>query len=778
MRRYMGWILRYRWVVIALTIVITALAISQARNLRIIIDPNTMLPQSHPYVATTLRVEHVFGSKYVVVIGVTPRQGDIYQPAVLERVQHITAALMQTPGVVKENLLSLSARRAKDIRGTADGMAVQPLMARVPQTPEQLAALKAAVHRNPAYLNSIVSEDEHTATILAEFRDSPGGFRRMMTATQAILDKESTPEVRYAVGGLPAFLSHIEIYSERMRFLFPLAVLVVGLILFEAFRTFQGMILPLVTALLAVAWGIGTMGAAGIPMDAFNATTPILILAVASGHAVQLLKRYYEEYYRILGEGKATPAEANRLAVIEAAARSGPVMMVAGLVAALGFFSLIVFEITTVRTFGVFTGVGILAAMVLEMTFTPALRSLLRPPGGKERRVEQRVRIWDRIELFIAAAVTGHRRLVYIGAAIFAVVGIIGMTRVVTNNSTKTYFAQNLPFEQQDRFLNARMGGTNTLSLLIEGKEQDAIKDPRVLKAMDDIQHFLEQQPYVGKTVSMADFIKRMNQSMHGDDAAFYRIPDDRNLISQYLLLYSMSGEPGDFDSYVDNDYRLANMTAYIKTDSSAYIESLIARLRPFAEKELAGTGATLNIGGSVPQAAALNDTMVHGKILNIVQIGAVVLLISSLVFRSLLAGLLVLLPLLVAVIANFGLMGYTGMYLNIANSLSSAMAVGIGADYAIYLIYRLREEIAKGHGEIDAVRIVFATAGKASLFVAVAISLGYGVLMFSPGFNLHFWLASLIATAMMVSVFAALFLIPSLILTFRPNFVYKGAKQ
>jgi predicted RND superfamily exporter protein len=777
MRGYTGWILRYRWAVIALTLVITALAISQARNLRIIIDPNTMLPQSHPYVATTLRVEHVFGSKYVVVIGVTPKAGDIYQPAVLERVQHITAALMQTPGVVKENLLSLSARRAKDIVGTPEGMEVKPLMGTVPRTTEQLAALKAAVHRNPAYLNSIVSQDEKTATILAEFHDTPGGFRRMMDATSVILEKERGPEVDYAVGGAPSFLSHVEIYSERMRFLFPLAVLIVGLILFEAFRTFQGMILPLVTALLAVAWGIGAMGAAGIPMDAFNATTPILILAVASGHAVQLLKRYYEEYYRIQDQGGFSPREANRLAVIEAAVRSGPVMIVAGLVAALGFFSLMVFEITTVRTFGLFTGMGIVAALVLEMTFTPALRSLLPPPGGKERGVEQRVRIWDRIERFVAEAVTGHRRKVYAAAAVFLAVGLVGMTQVVTNNSTKTYFAADLPFEEQDRFLNAHIGGTNTLSLLIEGKDQDAIKDPAVLQAMDDIQRFLEQQPYVGKTVSMADFIKRMNQAMHGDDAAYYRIPDDRNLISQYLLLYSMSGEPGDFDSYVDNDYRLANMTAYLKTDSSAYVEQLIPKLKAYAAERL-GDRATLNVGGSVPQAAALNEAMVHGKILNIVQIGAVVFLISSLVFRSLLAGLLVLLPLLMAVVANFGLMGYTGMYLNIGNSLSSAMAVGIGADYAIYLIYRLREEIARGLNETEAMRVVLATAGKASLFVAVAISMGYGVLMFSPGFNLHFWLASLIATAMMVSVFAALFLIASLVLSFRPDFVYKGVKK
>ncbi len=783
MRGYIGWILQYRWLVIGLTVVITALAISQARNLRIVIDPNTMLPQTHPYVATTNEVEKVFGSKYVIVIGITPKSGDIYQPDVLGRVQRITSALMQTPGVVKENLLSLSARRAKDIMGTPDGMQVSPLMREVPQTPQQYAQLKAALHRNPAYMNSIVSQDEKTAAILVEFRDTPNaGFRKMMDAVNRVVDKERGEAVEFSISGMPSYLSRVESYSERMGFLLPIAILLVGLILFEAFRTFQGMFLPLVTAILAVAWGIGTMGAVGIPMDAFNATTPILILAVSAGHAVQLLKRYYEEYYRILDRG-TTPAEANRLAVIESIARSGPVMIVAGIVAALGFFSLVVFEITTVRTFGIFTGIGIVAALILEMTFIPALRSLLRPPGAKDRKVEQRVRVWDRIESGIASIVSNHRRRVFVGAAAFALFGLAGMSMVVTNNSTKTYFTQDLPFQAEDRFLNSHLGGTNTLALLIEGKDQDAIKDPRVLQAMDDIQRFLEQQTYegrqvAGKTVSMVDFIRRMNQSMHGDDPAYDRIPDDRNLIAQYLLLYSMSGEPGDFDSYVDSDYRLANMTAYLKTDSSAYIESLIAKLEPFAREKLAGTGATLHIGGSVPQGAALNQTMVHGKILNIAQIGAVVFIISSLVFRSLLAGLMVLLPLLMAVIANFGLMGYTGMYLNISNSLSSAMAVGIGADYAIYLIFRLREEIANGLSETEAVRLVLATAGKACLFVAVAISVGYGVLMFSIGFNIHFWLASLIATAMMVSVFSALFLIPSLVLTFRPKFVYKGVNK
>lgn len=774
MKKYIEWILRHRIAVIAVILIITAVAVSQARHLRIIIDPNTMLPQSHTYVTTNTKVEQIFGSKYVVVIGITPKQGDIYQTAVLEKVQHITAALLQTPGVVKENLLSLSARRAKNIAGSADGLEVKPLMETVPNSPTQMDALKRAINSNPVYLNTIVSNDGHTTAVIAEFKDSPGGFRSMIDKVTPIVERELDADVEINIGGMPSFLSRLEIYSERMAFLLPISLTVVGLVLYGAFRSKQGLILPLTTAGLAVAWGVGVMGAAGIPMDVFNASTPILILAVASGHAVQLLKRFYEEYYRLRKTTDLTAKEANNQAVVDSTVKVGPVMITAGLIASLGFFSLIIFEISTVKTFGIFTGIGILSALILEMTFTPAVRSLLTAPSDIELGREHKIHTAERISRTIAGWVTGpQRKKVYAGVIAFIILAVVGMDRVVVDNSTKSYFSRDLPFQQDDRILNERLAGTNTLYLLVEGADDDAIKDPKTLQAMDDVQRFLESQPYVGKTISMTDFIKRMNQSMNNGNPSYCKIPESRNLVSQYLLLYSMSGEPGDFDSYVDYGYRSANITAYLKTDSSAYVESLIAKLNAYAATRF-DDSVHYSIGGNVPQTAALNEAMVHGKILNILQIGAVVFVISALVFRSLVAGFLVLVPLLIAVIANFGTIGWGGMLLNIPTSLTSAMAVGIGADYAIYLIYRLREELANGNDEVTATHRVLASAGTATLFVASAIAAGYGVLLLSFGFYIHIWMAILIAVAMMVSAFAALLLIPALILSFRPNFIFR----
>jgi predicted RND superfamily exporter protein len=274
---------------------------------------------------------------------------------------------------------------------------------------------------------------------------------------------------------------------------------------------------------------------------------------------------------------------------------------------------------------------------------------------------------------------------------------------------------------------------------------------PAVLEGIAEIQRFLERQPGVGRTLSIADFVARMNQAMHGDDLAEHRIPPSRELVAQYLLLYSMSGSPTDLDSWMDGTQQSAVVPVFLHTDSTASVERIIRAVQAYAPTRL-GDKAALRIGGGTAQAAALNEVIVEGKIRNIVQIALAVLVVSAIAFRSLWGGLLVLVPLTLAVIANFGLMGLAGIPLNIATATISAMAVGIGADYAIYLLFRIREEIAKGAPSGEAVRHAIETAGKAILFVASAVAGGYAVLLFSWGFWVHIHYALLIGAAMLVS--------------------------
>lgn len=776
MNAYVQWVLRHRVFVIAATLLVTAVFAVYTVGLKIVIDPVTMAPQDHPYVQATNRIDAKFGSKYLMVIAVTPEQGDIYQPEVLGAVQRMTRALESAPGVVRSTMVSVAARQAKAISGSADSFEARPLLGNGPLKPGDIAALKSALQSNPVYAGSAVSADGRTAAIMVELKERSDGFRKMVEPVYRIVDAERRPGLKIALGGSPVYMETTERFADRILWLFPIALLVIGLLHFEAFRTAQGFVLPLVTALIAVLWGLGAMGVLGQPLDIFNSPTPILILAVAAGHAVQLLKRYYEEYEGLRAAGTLSPEAANREAVLRSVVGVGPVMMIAGGVAALGFFSLMVFKIETIRTFGLFTGVGILSAVVLELSFIPAVRSLLKPPplARPAAAAAAKERLWDRIPRLVADTVVppARRHRLMLALAAFTALCALGVSQVHVNSDSKTFFSSKLALQQDDAFLNQTLGGTNGLYVMVEGQGADALKSPELLRAVESTQRFAESLPGVGKTVSIVDYLKRMNRAMHADDPAFDRLPESRELISQYLLLYSLSGEPGDFDAYIDNDFATVKITLLLKTGGSAQVRALLEQLQAHTARVF-GPEVRVSFGGEAAQTIALSDTLIEGKLRNIAQLALAIFVISALAFRSPLAGAIVLVPLAMAVLAVFGVMGAAGIPLNVPNSLISAMAVGIGADYAIYLLYRMRELARRGLAADDVVRQSLATAGKAALFVATAVAGGYGVLSLSIGYNVHLWLSMFIVIAMIVSALASLLLVPALVLYWQPRFVF-----
>ena len=776
-------IVRRRFWLILVIGLLTVFFASQLRHLNIVIDPSAMLPKLHPNVIGTTAAETLFGSKYVVVVGVGAADGgSAYRPEVLRVVADLTRDLAKVPGVKAHTLLSVTADRARAISGNDADMTVEPLL-RNPGDKGDVANLARALEQNPIYQNTLMSADKTLATVTFSVEIGPKGFREVMDKVQVVLDQAKTPRVTVISSGTAVFFANVERFSARMAYLFPIALILIGLVHFEAFRTRQGMILPLVTALLAVIWSLGIMGAARVSMDAFNATTPILILAVAAGHAVQILKRYYEEYERLSTLYPRDPLSAlNDRAVVESLVKVAPVMLTAGLVAALGFFSLITFEIATIRTFGLFTGLGILSALLIELTFIPALRSYLPAPKPQPKAQPQAAgaegRVWDRLAGQLTAVVTQRYKLVIASFAAVACLALLAASNVSRENSTKSYFGEGLQLRQEDRLLNQKLAGTNTLYVVFQGNHADHMKDPAVLRVIEDAQAFIATLPDVGKTISMVNLLKQMNKSMHAGDMAFYAIPASQDLVSQFLLLYSMSGQPTDFDAYVDYPYQNANLLVWMKNDSSKYAETMVTTIRAYLEPRLP-KGVTMQIGGSVPQTSALSESLVKGKIQNIAQMMGFVFVAGVLVFRSLLAGVYLVLPLVFTVLVNFGVMGLTGIPLNTPNSVSSAMAIGIGADYAIYLLYRIREELSKTRDVDTALFETMKTAGKAVFFVASAISVGYAVLMLSFNFYVHIWFGLLIVLSMLVSAVSALILIPALIKLHTAKFLtHRGMRR
>src|SRR5947208_3453436 len=326
LRRYVTAVVRGPKLVIALVVLVTLVLGFFTTRLRLLLDIDAQIPPGHPLVIVGQRIEKLFGGKYMTVIGVYPQQGTVYTPDILARVQRMTDALEKLPGVRPGSVLSLMSPRVKDVHSSADALEITPLAHGVPQTDAEMAAFRERVKANSFLTSLLVSDDGRATALMVDFEnfEKAGGSKHLYDKLEAIIAPARTPDLEIRAAGAPTILHWLLIYTRRVALLFVLALAMIGYLHYRAFRTVQGMIVPLVTAIMGVLWALGLMGLVGAPMDPWNIMTPILLLAIGAGHSVQILKRYYEEYARARGEWPELPGvEHNRLAVIEATTKVG-----------------------------------------------------------------------------------------------------------------------------------------------------------------------------------------------------------------------------------------------------------------------------------------------------------------------------------------------------------------------------------------------------------------------------------------------------------------------
>ncbi len=765
MEAYIRLVVRHRVAVLTIVLVVTGLLATQMRYIHLQIRRSASMPQDHPYVQIQNRIADLFGGDAITIIGIVARKGGVFTPSILGKVYRITQGLRETPGIIETSLLSVASPYVTAVVSGHDGMDIHPLMNGPVATPEDIRRMREAVRQDKLFRGNLVSTDGTATMIVADFDDRLTDVA-IAQRVEELVSPERDESVTIALAGAPILTDALTHYTALVGILFPLAVAAIGLIHYEAFRTLQAMLLPLVTALLSVVWALGIMGALGQPMDTWTAITPVVILAVAAGHAVQILKRYYEEY---------AVTDNSEQAVIRSLSAVGPVMLTAGLIASAGFASLMTFDISSVRVFGLLLASGILSALVIEMTFTPACRCLLPAPHSRELRREGQASWLDGALEALAAVVVSHPRPVLLSALGAVLLTSLGVLSIEVDNSFRLWFASFTQVRKDDALLNAKLPGTATLRILVEGQQDGVLQVPAVLNAMSDLQAFMESAPNIGGVMSISDHVKRMNQATHDGDSSFYAIPDEQRLIAQYLLVYSMSASPDGLGAFVDSSYRRAVIRAFSKTDTAGFSRAFLNRLQEYAAQRFQGLPVTVRIaGGTLGVQTAMNDVVVHEKVVNVIQVAAVIFVLSALVLRSLLGGLFVFTPLACAVLVNLGIMGWSHTWLDMTTATITAMGVSIGADFAIYLIFRIREESVAGESMEQAIRISLRTSGKAIFFVSSAVALGYMVLPFS-GFSVWVRLGVLTALIVSVSALATLTIVPSLALLVRPRFLCSG---
>ena len=757
-------IVRRRLAVIACGAAVTLCLANGILHLRIEVDPDTQLPQGHRFVLSFHEMTRLFGDKNALVVAARPTSGDIFDAAFLTKLQDLTSEICEIPGCNRALLKGLASDATRQVSVQGDTLYVSRALPDPPTT-ANLATLREQILADRLIANTLVAKNGAATAIYATFELTPDtpGYIDIYRRAVAIADRfRSDGSVDLYLAGPIAVVATLTEYSKQALALLPLSLLIIALVHFEAFRTWSGVALPILTGVLSVVWSMGIMGYCGVTIDPLNATTPVLILAVGAGHAVQILKRYYEYYFE-----HGDPGEA----VVSSLTSTAPATIAACTIAASSFGSLVALQTESMRTFGVFTALGIACVLAIEILLMPALRAMSSPPTHRNSATMRR-NSWDTgilSQLGRALADRATANWVILGYGVIALACAPAVSQLSSDSSLIRQFPLDAPIRKDNHFINEHFSGTSILFVLLSGDQPGAFTNPQTLNSVVSFQHAVEALPSVGRVLSIADTLHLLHEGLSGlppqtgsaGDSDLRPFPNDHRLIDQYLLLYSMSGG-SDLFTMLTPDYRSAKVTILLKDDSTLLGRQTIKQIETIAKDTLPAS-IQIRIAGTIASDLALTETVVRGKLVNIVQVATLTVLFSAILLRSITLGILISAPLALSVLVNFALMWIFKIPLDVTTAAASAMSVGLGADYAIYLLFRLREELSSRSTIEEAFAKTLASSGQAILLVAAAITLGYSVLAHS-GFRIYTHLSLLIGAAMTTSSIASVVVLPAAI--------------
>lgn len=739
---------------IGLALILTAIFAFQFRNIKIDTDPENMLEPNQPDRVFYNKFKREFGVHDLIVVGLVDPQG-IFRPDSLERISRATTEILKIPGVIIPDVVSLTT--TNDITFSGGALDIHPVMRQVPRNRAEAAKLRAEIAENPFLNEKLASTDGTAVALYIPIRKKDQSYR-IARRIESILQGNLLPGSNYYLAGLPVAEDTFgHQMFVQMGVTAPLAFLCILLLVFVLFRRVAFLLPVGLDAMFSIIWAMGLLIGAGYKVHIMSSMIPVFLMPMAITDDIHILSAFFDRY-REIGD--------KRRALLEGMGPLYRPMLFTSLTTAVGFASLALTNIPPVQVFGLFVAFGILAAWLFSMTVVPAtislmgegrLRKSLFKPAGVSTPILDRIVRW--VGRF---AFRRYRPVLLAGSALF-VVGVLGIQRIQINDNPVRWFKQGSPIRVADAMMNRLFGGTYMAYLVAEGERPGQIKRPEVVAYLARLQAYLERDPLVGKTSSVADIVKRINFVLHGGDSAYDKVPGSRNAIAQYLFLFQSSGNPDDLDNFIDYDARQASIWVQLKGGDNRQMGEVERRVAHYLALNPPPPGLSFRWSGLTYINKIWQGLMVFGMLKAVLGSFAVVFLLMVIEFRSLWMGLLAMLPLSLSIVLSYGLIGWIGKNYDMPIAVCSSLALGLAVDYAIHFLHRFQQRYRASGNLSETNEYVFGEPVRAIARNAIVISLGFLPLAFSS-LTPYVTVGLFFAMLMLFSTLATLVLLPAIL--------------
>ncbi len=751
---YGSWIIKRRWLIIMLSLFLTILAVAGARNLVFNGDYRIFFSEDNPRLKAFVVLERTYTKTDNILFVVKANDNNIFNPETLDIIKQMTEEAWLMPFSSRvDSVTNYQHTLAED-----DDLTVRDLVPNPKSlTAEDVAYIRDIAVNDPLIAKRLVAEDGATVGIfvtlqIPEGTNSPEepvmAYSRAMVAKYMALD----PNLTIVLTGITALNNaFVETSLHDMQVLTPLMYMFLTITLALFLRSFWGVLVTLFIIALSAAAAMGIAGWLGIEITPPSAMAPTIILTIAVANPVHFLITMFTA----MRAGKD-----RRDAIIESFRLNAQPIFLTSATTAIGFTCLNFGDAPPFGEMGNISAIGTMFAWVYAMTLLPAVLSLL--PISARPIKEAAIHPLNRL----AEAVIARRKPVLVLTSLIAVGLISLIPRLEMNETFVHYMDKGTEFRDGADFANEHLTGVYSLNYSLSSGEEGGVSNPEYMVELDKFADWFRQQPGVAHVAPETDIMKRLNRNMHGDDDNWYKLPDDRELAAQYLLLYEMSLPYGlDLNNQINVDKSATLMAVLLRNMNTRDTKDLLKRAEDWQRANLPPHMF------STAASATVMFTYLAQKNVNSMLIGTLVAfaLISCILLialRSVRLGLISLIPNLVPAFMAFGIWAIFSTQVGWSVAFVTVTALGIIVDATVHFLTKyMRARREQGLSSEDAVRHAFSTVGSAIWISAVVLIAGFSVLAFSV-FRMNGDMGLLTAVTIGVALFIDFTLLPALLMT------------